>query len=126
MTIKQRREWLGLVLLLMASFVVLGCSGNSNQGGDTQAQQANTAKDGEYEHDWWCGEHGIPEDICGLCNREYRDQKKATGDWCEQHKRLKSQCFKCDPTLYERVFEPMYVAKYGKQPKRPPEKEFQK
>jgi hypothetical protein len=38
---------------------------------------------------------------------------------------MKSQCFACDPTLYERVFEPKYTAKYpGWLPARPPEKEF--
>ena len=39
---------------------------------------------------WWCQEHGIPEEICGLCNKAYRDKKKAEGDWCEEHRRLKS------------------------------------
>jgi hypothetical protein len=117
----NRRGGLALVLLLTAAFVVLGC--NQDKGGSTQAK--GTAKsEEEDEHGWWCQPHGIPEDICGLCNPKYRNQKKKEGDWCEKHQRLKSQCFKCDPSLYERVFEPMYVAQFGKRPKRPPETEF--
>jgi hypothetical protein len=129
MTVANRRGWLGLVLLMTATFLVLGCGQAEHKGDGTQAKgdtAKKTEKDDEYEHDWWCGVHGIPEEICGLCTKEYRDKKKAEGDWCPLHKRLKSQCFKCDPTLYEKEFEPMYVAKYGKKPKRPPEKEFTK
>ena len=40
-------------------------------------------------------------------------QKK--GDWCEEHDRAKSQCFKCDPKLKEK-FAAQYRAKYGKEP----------
>jgi hypothetical protein len=120
-----------MVLLLTAAFVVLGCNQNENKGGDTQAKAKidttkATDKDDDSEHGWWCAEHGIPEEECGLCSKAYRDQRKAEGDWCAEHRRVKSQCFKCDPTLYERVFEPKYVAKYGKKPPRPPEKEFTK
>jgi hypothetical protein len=111
------RGGLGLVLLMTATIVVLGC----NQGGGG-AQATDTAKN--EDHGWWCQEHGIPEEICGKCDKEYRDKRKAEGDWCDKHKRVKSQCFQCDPSLYEKNFEPLYVAKYGKKPERPPEKEF--
>jgi hypothetical protein len=117
----NRRGWLGLMLLGMAVFLVLGCNPTDKKSGD-QAKAASTGDD----HGWWCEEHGIPEEECGLCNKAYRDKKKAEGDWCPEHRRLKSQCFKCDPTLYEKVFEPKYVAKYGKKPPRPPESEFTK
>jgi hypothetical protein len=127
MTVTHRRGLLGLVLLTSATFVVLGCSQNENKPTEQAKAKNTTDKKEETEHDtWWCEEHGIPEEECGLCNRAYRDQKKAEGDWCAEHKRLKSQCFKCDPTLYERVFEPKYVAKFGKKPPRPPDKEFQR
>jgi hypothetical protein len=131
MTLAHRRGLLGMVLLLTAAFVVLGCNQNENKAGDAQAKAKTgstkaTDKDDDGDHGWWCAEHGIPEEECGLCDRDYAKQKKAEGDWCAEHKRVKSQCFKCDPTLYERVFEPKYVAKYGKKPPRPPEKEFTK
>jgi hypothetical protein len=132
MTLAHRRGLLGIVLLLTAAFVVLGCNQNENKGGDKVAEAKTdttkaTDKDADSDHGWWCAEHGIPEEECGLCSKAYRDQRKAEGDWCAEHRRVKSQCFKCDPTLYERVFEPKYMAKYdGKKPPRPPEKEFQK
>jgi hypothetical protein len=125
-------------LLLSLTLVVLGCqkeppSGEPQARADSGKKKADPVKksdpdgakeDDEYEHDWWCGVHGIPEDECGKCNKDLQKKAKANGDWCETHKRIKSQCFACDPTLYDRVFEPKYVAKYGKKPKRPPEKEF--
>ncbi len=126
MTPANRRGWMLVVLMLTAAFVVLGCNQNDGKGTDTQAKAKGTDTADTVHSDWWCQEHGIPEEICGLCNKKYRDEKKAQGDWCADHKRLKSQCFKCDPGLYEREFEPMYVAKYGKKPERPPETEFQK
>jgi hypothetical protein len=133
-------------IFLSLSLVLLGCKGE--QGGDTQAKGNDTAKktgstsdkgtekpyvmEGnmkrvtiEEHDDFWCGIHGIPEEECGKCSKELRDKAKANGDWCEMHKRIKSQCFACDPTLFERVFEPKYTAKYpGWLPKRPPDKEF--
>ncbi|MBI2806347.1 MAG: hypothetical protein HYX68_15315 [Planctomycetes bacterium] len=79
-----------------------------------------------HDHDgWWCQEHGVPEHICSLCNDEVAAKLKKEGDWCRIHDRAKSQCFKCDPKLYEK-FEAMYQAKYGKKPPRPPEEEFKK
>jgi hypothetical protein len=123
MMMAHRRGWLGLVLLLIVAFVVLGC-GQAENTGDTQAKAKTDS--GDNGHGWWCEEHGIPEEECGLCNKAYRDQKKAAGDWCAEHRRLKSQCFKCDPSLYEKVFEPKYIEHYGKKPPRPPEKEFTK
>jgi hypothetical protein len=129
MTLTNRLGWRGLVLVLTAAFLVLGCNHSENKGGDHAKAKAKASEKAEADdggHGWWCEEHGIPEDICGQCTKEYRDKQKAAGDWCETHKRLQSQCFLCDPALYEKVFEPMYVAKYGKKPPRPPETEFKK
>jgi hypothetical protein len=130
MTLRNRVLGLCLALLFAATVAAGGCNRSDNKNGTRGKADASvskkTDKDGEGGHGWWCEEHGIPEEICGLCNKEYRDKKRAEGDWCETHKRLRSQCFKCDPSLYEKVFEPMYVAKYGNKPERPPEKEFTK
>lgn len=89
--------------------------------------QAPKSTQHQHDADWWCQEHGIPEDICSLCLPASRVKElfKDKGDWCEIHKRAKSQCFKCDPSLYAK-FEKMYEDKYGKKPERPPEKEFRK
>ena len=139
MTFATRIRWLSVMFTLSTAVLLIGCTRtdrtDQKKKDDAQAKTSGKVKivnadmkGGEHEHGaWWCDIHGIPEHICGLCNRAYRDEQKAKGDWCEDHKRLKSQCFKCDPTLYERVFEPMYMEKYnGKKPERPPEKEFKK
>src|SRR5262249_22306162 len=67
-----------------------------------------------------------PEEECSLCMSEASAKKmfKDKGDWCKLHDRAQSQCFKCDPSLYEKVFVPKHVAKMGKTPERPPEAEF--
>jgi len=129
MNLTNRCQWIGMALFLAAAVVVVGCNQGETKVAGAKGKADSTIKadkEGESDHGWWCAEHGIPEEMCGLCTKTYRDQKKAEGDWCETHKRLQSQCFKCDPSLYEKVFEPMYVAKYGKKPERPAETEFTK
>ena len=61
---------------------------------------------------YWCDEHGIPEAVCDLCSKKYREAEKAKGNWCE-HSRVKSSCFKCNPGLKEK-FAAEYKAKTGK------------
>ena len=71
----------------------------------------------------WCDEHGMPEAICDLCQKKYRESEKAKGNWCE-HNRVKSSCFKCNPGLKEKLAAE-YKAKTGKAPP-PTEDEAQK
>jgi hypothetical protein len=108
-----------LFALAFVTFAVAGCG----RGGD-----ATQARVTEKEHtDWWCQEHGVPEEKCSLClpAAKVKEMFKDKGDWCKIHNRAQSQCFKCDPSLYE-GFEKMYIAKYNEKPKRPPESEFKK
>jgi len=90
----------------------------------TAVEQGHKHGDAAHE-DWWCAEHGVPEELCSLCSEHKAKEFKAKGDWCDLHDRAKSQCFKCDPSQYRR-FAAMYQAKYGKEPPRPPEEEFKK
>src|SRR4030095_14674830 len=65
---------------------------------------------------WWCGPHGVPEEMCSVCSAKYAQQCKDKGDWCEEHNVAKSHCFKCDPSLKEK-FAKMYRDKYpGEEP----------
>jgi hypothetical protein len=115
--------------VLFLAFANVGC--NQKLKPDDKKQQAKTddnKKDipRDDHSGWWCQPHGIPEDICSLCNAEHAEKLKKEGDWCKLHDRAASQCFKCDPSKYEK-FEAMYMAKYnGKKPERPPEDEFKK
>ncbi len=69
-----------------------------------------------HEHgDWWCGEHGVPEEICSQCDPKVAAACKKKGDWCKEHDRADSQCFKCHPKLKEK-YAALYRAKYGKEP----------
>jgi hypothetical protein len=125
----------GILMLFASAFLVgnLGCGKKADKDkGTTAAKQTTTgdeqaAKGGHVHGAWWCTEHGVPEEMCSLCLDDDVVKKmfKDKGDWCELHERAKSQCFKCEPKLYEK-YEAMYVAKYGKKPPRPPAKEFQK
>ena len=94
-----------------------------NQKGKSEPQVAKGS--GHDLNGYWCVEHGIPEEECSLCSAEKAAEFKALGDWCEEHDRAESQCFKCDPSRYDR-FAAKYRAKFGKEPPRPPESEFQK
>lgn len=108
-----------LVSLVVGGILVAtGCnqSGTGGQAGATDAGKP-VADKGDKKHDeWWCAEHGIPEEICSMCSEKVAKEFKAKGDWCEKHDRAKSQCFICDPSLKEK-YAAMYRAKYdGKEP----------
>jgi hypothetical protein len=114
----------GTVALVATAILIIGCGKPEDKGG----QVKRTDKDGtpvaekkETKHDeWWCKEHGIPEEECSMCNSKVAKACKARGDWCEKHPdRAKSQCFICDASLYEK-YAAKYRAKYGKEPP-PPE-----
>jgi hypothetical protein len=119
----------GVACALIAAFGLLaaGCSNSgspSNRGKDAGAKSrradADTATAGAKEIDhsgWWCDEHGLPEEVCDVCNAKYRAAEKAKGNWCE-HGRVKTSCFKCNPGLKEK-YAAMYEAKYGKKPPEP-------
>lgn len=69
---------------------------------------------------WWCAEHGVPEEVCALCNARVAAEFQRKGDWCKEHNRPQSQCFVCDPKLEAR-FAAQYEARFGKKPPRRPE-----
>ena len=108
-----------LLMIVVVGFAMssVGCHERKKKKDDANAQA---------KHDeWWCQEHGVPEEVCSLCNKQAAAKFQDEKDWCKIHNRAQSQCFKCDPSKYE-AFEAQYVAKYGKKPERPPEDEFKK
>jgi hypothetical protein len=56
--------------------------------------------------------------VCGQCDSKLAAEFQKKGDWCKEHDRPDSQCFKCHPEL-EAKFAAQYEAKYGKQPPTP-------
>src|SRR5690348_8950677 len=84
----------------------VGCSQGTKPGGSATAE-AHHDHDGHdhgkaHDHSgWWCPEHGVPEEICALCNPKVAADLKAKGDWCEKHGRPDSQCF-IDHPEYEK------------------------
>ena len=111
-----------LALAAVLAVFAVGCGQTGSTGGDSKApgKDKPVAKnDGEKkkvdDHSgWWCDEHGLPEEVCDLCSKKYREAEKAKGNWCE-HNRVKSSCFKCNPTLREK-YAAEYKAKFGKEP----------
>jgi hypothetical protein len=124
-----------LTLVAVLGLSTVGCTNKEQadpkkKAGDAQAKAKPEDGKKEIKKDdhsgWWCQEHGVPEEICSLCNADHAAKLKKEGDWCKLHDRAQSQCFKCDPSKYEK-FEQMYMAKNnGKKPPRPPEEEFKK
>ena len=112
-----RNLWTACGLLAALMFTANGC-------GESAAPPKQVAKTdghdhkGEKDHDhsgWWCGEHGVPEGECSMCNSKVAAAFKAKGDWCEKHERAQSQCFICEPKLQEK-FAAQYRAKERKEP----------
>ncbi len=102
-------------LLLVSSFWLAGCS--QSTAPSAAPVEADSA-DAQDHSGWWCNEHGVPEDVCALCDPRLVTDFKAKGDWCQEHERPDSQCFACHPER-EAEFAAQYEAKYGKQPPAP-------
>lgn len=124
-----------LVCALAVGGLVSGCGGTpapktasgekphadhaGHKDGDEDDHE-KTAKSGKaHDHSgWWCNEHGVPEEICSLCDSKVAAELQKKGDWCKEHDRADSQCFICHPEL-EAKFAAQYEAKYGKKPPKP-------
>jgi cobalt-zinc-cadmium efflux system membrane fusion protein len=96
---------------------VMGC-GPSAQSPAPETHSHADSKAGHSHGEWWCAEHGVPEEVCGLCSTKLAAEFQAKGDWCREHDRPDSQCFICHPQ-YAAKFAAQYEAKYGKQPPQP-------
>ena len=86
---------------------------------DTDKKDPSKVDPKDDHSGWWCPEHGLPEHVCDLCSRKYREAEKAKGNWCE-HNRVKTSCYKCNPGLKEK-YAVEYKAKFQKDP--PPTEE---
>ena len=110
--------------LVAASAMTLaaGCaqSASGEKAADAApASEATTKTAAGHTHDgWWCGEHGVPEEVCGQCNAKLAADFQKKGDWCQQHDRPDSQCFVCHPDL-EAKFAAQHEAKLGTKPPKP-------
>jgi len=111
-----------MAMALSGLFVVAaGCNptpstGDAGKAEGTNTEQPAAAKAKGNDHtDWWCAEHGVPEEECSMCSAKVAKAFKEKGDWCEKHDRARSQCFICDPSLKEK-YAARYRAKYGKEP----------
>lgn len=102
---------------LMIGVLIVGCDKPGSSASQANATPASSAKKVDDHSDWWCNEHGLPEAVCDLCSKKYREAEKAKGNWCE-HDRVKSSCFKCNPGLKEKLAKE-YEARYGKKPPEP-------
>jgi cobalt-zinc-cadmium efflux system membrane fusion protein len=113
-----------LVLSLIPAWLIAlaGC-GESARAKRAKARAAQQVAEKDDHSGWWCAEHGVPEEVCGLCSSKVGKELKAKGDWCGQHDRPDSQCFICHPE-YKEKFAAQYRAKYGKEP--PPTEDEEK
>lgn len=110
-----------MVAFLSATAALCGCGKTPDKAApaDTNATgESEAAHEGHSHGDWWCPEHGVPEEICAQCSATVAADLKAKGDWCKEHDRPDSQCFLCHPEK-EAEFAAQYEAKYGEKPPKP-------
>ena len=110
-----------LGVVAVGTLGLFGCGQSSEPAASAVASPAaDEHESGEaHEHgEWWCDEHGVPEEICAQCSTKLAADFKAKGDWCEEHSRPDSQCFICNPEK-QAEFAALYEAKYGKQLPKP-------
>lgn len=102
-----------VVFGLLCVVVFVGCTPSASTSSVPAGSTATNVAD---DHSgWWCPEHGVPEDICGLCDPKVGAEMKKKGDWCKQHDCPDSQCFICHPE-HEVKFIALHEAKLGTKP----------
>ena len=120
MTATTRSLTLTAFVLFLAT--TIGCAQSATDTKATAADpptESTAAVEDAHDHSgWWCNEHGVPEEECGLCDAKLAAEMQRKGDWCKEHDRPDSQCFICHPEL-EATFAARYEAKYGKKPPKP-------
>ncbi|HEX4146757.1 MAG TPA: RND transporter [Pirellulales bacterium] len=105
--------------MLLAMLMVAGSIGCGQSGSKVPAAAISSGHAHTHSHDnWWCDEHGVPEEVCGQCNPKLAAEFQKKGDWCQEHDRPDSQCFICHPEQ-EAKFAAKYEAKFGKKPPQP-------
>jgi hypothetical protein len=120
------RQFFGLVFVSLAFLSFAGCEAKPEAVVDPKPGTSDLADKGEAaakidDHSgWWCSEHGVPEEVCALCDTSLIADFKSKGDWCEDHNRPDSQCFTCNPERLA-VYAARYEAKFGGQPPKPTE-----
>jgi len=107
---------LTIAIFAAAGMGLSGCDKPSTK--PKPATEKQVSNDGHSHDGWWCNEHGVPEEVCALCDTKLVADFKAKGDWCKEHDRPESQCFACHPEK-EAEFAAQYEAKYGKKPPKP-------
>jgi cobalt-zinc-cadmium efflux system membrane fusion protein len=113
------RSSFAVMAVVLVGFTVAACSKPGNTSAVDASDDAAHVATGSHTHEgWWCNEHGVPEEVCALCDTSLVAGFKAKGDWCEKHNRPDSQCFICHPEK-EAETPPPPEAKYGKQPPKP-------
>ena len=109
------RNGMVLPVVMFTSLAVAACNKPAENAATTATSAAQVTDDGHTHGEWWCSEHGVPEEVCALCNTMLVADFKAKGDWCQEHNRPDSQCFECHPEK-QAGFAALYEAKYGHQP----------
>lgn len=110
---------LGVALSLAA--VAVGCGKSGDEKAD-KGKEKEKGKEGDKptsHGEWWCEEHGVPEDECGMCHPKIAEKIKKA-DQCPNHpNRTKDQCFVCNPDKWPESAA-RYKAKTGKDAPIPP------
>lgn len=127
MTLGDLNRFSGLTMVVAFAVSSTGCNRSQNEAtsgikvnsGTAPSDARETADSKKSSHNYlgrdWCGEHGVPESACALCDFDLVAQFKKDGDWCDEHDRPDSQCFSCHPE-HEATFAAHYEAKYGEKP----------
>jgi len=110
----------GLWLVLIAGFVLSGCSNTPSEESHNEAQTVTQVELCEA-HDLpvedcfmcdpalrdpdrlWCKEHDRYEDRCFLCHPEIKDESRL---WCKEHNLYEDECIFCHPELKEKKAAP--------------------
>ena len=111
------RNLVAAAALLAVSVTFTAC-GKTDKSAGTKDGGTKLAAKGHDHEGWWCPEHGVPEEVCALCDTTLVADFKSKGDWCEKHNRPDSQCFVCHPEK-EAQFAALYEAKFGEKPPKP-------
>ena len=73
------RKLFALTALLIAGVAFAGCGKSADKAATSGPAGTKVAAEGHSHEGWWCDEHGVPEEVCALCDTKLGSRLQGQG-----------------------------------------------
>jgi hypothetical protein len=61
------RKTISLGAMMLSGIGLVGCGQSPDKATATVPGTTQVSSEGHSHGGWWCGEHGVPEEVCAQC-----------------------------------------------------------